>query len=271
MNSKILFSDLDGTMLNTDKKITEENLSAVSQALSAGHKIVINTGRPLSACLNHIQELGLEREGCYAVTCNGGVIYDCYTGKVLFQKTIPLEYVRHIFKETAQRGIHCHTYSSEYVLAERMTPELQFYTDITHAPYKIIPDLLDQLVEEPAKVIAINMSGNRQILEDYRQDIKEWSDDKLSIFFSSDWYLEHVPYGVSKGAAINHLCSYLNIPLSSTVAVGDEENDISMLHTAKIGVAMANAGLRVKACADYITQNDCDHSGVAEVIHRFIL
>lgn len=271
MDSKILFSDLDGTMLNADKEITEENISAVNKALRAGHKIVINTGRPLSGCLEHIQELGLEQEGCYAVTCNGGLIYDCHSGKILFQKTIPLDYTRHVFRETSKRGIHCHTYAGEYVISEQMTPELQFYTHVTHTPYKIIPDLLNHLTEEPLKILAINMSGDHRILDDYRHDMQEWADFKISIFYSSDWYLEHVPYGVSKGAAIYHLCRYLNIPLSSTVAVGDEENDITMIRTARVGAAMANAGLKVKTCADYITQNDCNHSGVAEVINRFLL
>lgn len=271
METKILFTDLDGTLLNSNKEITKENQDAINRALEAGHKVVLNTGRPLTGCLEQIKELKLNRKDCYAITFNGGLIYDCLTGKTLYKKVIPLEYARYIFKETGKRGIYCQTYSNEGVLSAQMTPELQFYAERTHNPYKIIPDLPNQLSEEPVKLLAIDLSEDNTALDGYRKDMQEWAKGKVSIFYSSKSYLEHVPYGISKGAAIQYLCEYLNLPLSSTVAVGDEENDLTMLQTAHVGVAMANAIPQVKACADYITKKDCDHSGVAEVIERFLL
>ena len=90
MDTKILFTDLDGTLLNRKKEITAENAAAIDRALTAGHKVVINTGRPLCGCMAQIRELGLEREGCYAITYNGGLIYDCYTKKTLYKKEFPL-------------------------------------------------------------------------------------------------------------------------------------------------------------------------------------
>lgn len=271
MDAKILFTDLDGTLLNRKKEITRENQDAISRALEAGHKVVLNTGRPLTGCLEQIKELKLNREGCYAITFNGGLLYDCLTGKTLYKKVIPLEYVQYIFQETKKRGIYCQTYSDEGVLSAQLTSELKFYAERTHTPYKIIPDLPNQLAEEPVKVLAIDLSRDTTALDDYRRDMQEWAKDKVSIFYSSQCYLEHVPYGISKGAAIQHLCEYLNLPLSSTVAVGDEENDLTMIQTAHVGVAMANAISQVKTYADYVTKNDCDHSGVAEVIERFLL
>ena len=74
---KIFFTDMDDTLLNSEKQVTKENMDAISEALAAGHKIVFNTGRPLSGFLPILKELGLDREGCYAIAFNGGLIYDC--------------------------------------------------------------------------------------------------------------------------------------------------------------------------------------------------
>ena len=270
MDTKILFTDLDGTLLNRKKEITAENDAAIDRALTAGHKVVINTGRPLCGCMAQIRELGLEREGCYAITYNGGLIYDCYTKKTLYKKGIPLAYVRHIFSETQRRGIYCQTYSDESLLTLCDTEELQYYTSRTHTPYQIDPDLLSHLTEAPVKLLAIDLKLGREVLDLYRQEMADWAEGKVSIFYSSQFYLEHVAYGISKGAAIQILCDHLNIPLSNTIAAGDEENDIDMIRKAKIGVAMSNAIPVVKECADYITVHDCDHSGIAEVIKHFM-
>lgn len=78
---KIFFTDMDDTLLNSEKQVTKENMDAISEALAAGHKIVFNTGRPLSGFLPILKELGLDREGCYAIAFNGGLIYDCAAQK----------------------------------------------------------------------------------------------------------------------------------------------------------------------------------------------
>lgn len=72
---------MDDTLLNSEKQVTKENMDAISEALAAGHKIVFNTGRPLSGFLPILKELGLDREGCYAIAFNGGLIYDCAAQK----------------------------------------------------------------------------------------------------------------------------------------------------------------------------------------------
>lgn len=269
MTQKILFTDLDGTLLNSKKEISAENKAAIDRALAAGHKVVINTGRPLCGCRRQIRDLGMEREGCYAVTFNGGLIYDCYTGKNIYRKTIPLEYVRRIFSEASKRGIYCQTYSDEELIAPRDCEELRSYVALTHTPYRIDPKLPDNLTKEPVKILAIDRNG-REVLDPYRSFIESWASGKLSLFYSNQCYLEHVADGISKGTAVQVLCEYLGIPVENTIAAGDEENDIEMIRTAQVGVAMANAVPLLKKEASYITSNDCDHNGIAEIIHKFM-
>lgn len=269
-NKKILFMDLDDTLLNTQKEITPENSQAIAQALAQGHRAVINTGRPLFGAIKQIQSLGLEQKGCYAITYNGGLIYDCFEKKSVFKRTIPLSQVSYIFDAAARHNLFCQTYTDTHLVAPIHTPELEAYVSGTHVPYLVDPRCPGNLTEEPVKVLIIDSPDHRKS-DIYRISMEKWAQDKVSIFFSSSTYLEHVPLGVSKGNAMKELCRILDIPLENTVAVGDAENDLPMVETAHIGVAMANATPQVKALADYITQRDCNHSGVAEVIEKFIL
>ena len=242
---KIFFTDMDDTLLNSEKQVTKENMDAISEALAAGHKIVFNTGRPLSGFLPILKELGLDREGCYAIAFNGGLIYDCAAKKTLYRRTIPLEYARVIFEKTQD-------------------------TQAIHIPVVEDPLLPEHLAEEPCKMIVIDLH-DRAKMDAYRAAMEPWAKGKISMFYSSPHYLEHVPEHVSKGHAVKKLCELLQIPLANTVAAGDQENDISMIEAAAVGAAMKNATDAVKASADYITENDCNHSGVAEILRKFIL
>lgn len=267
---KILFTDLDGTLLNDSKNVSAENISAIEQALKQGHAVVLTTGRPLAGTKDLIRELNLNKEGCYAITYNGGLIMDCHNEIPIFKTTIPLSQVYYIFEQAKKFGLHCQTYSDTHVLSLTKTPELDSYVKRTTVPCIIDPDFLDNMTEEPVKVLMIDYN-NRQKLSDYRTSMAEWAKDKISMFFSSEDYLEHVSLGISKGAAITFLCHYLSIPLTHTIAIGDAENDIPMLQTAQIGAAMQNATYEVQKIADYITENDNNHSGVAEIIRKFML
>ena len=94
-NTKVFFTDLDDTLLDSRKTVSGENQAAMHEALDAGHKIVINTGRPLPAALPLIRRTGLERPGCYAITYNGGLIYDC-TREEILQRLLPCTHSPHI-------------------------------------------------------------------------------------------------------------------------------------------------------------------------------
>lgn len=199
---KILFTDLDGTLLNDDKTISAENLSAIQRAAEKGHLTVINTGRSLSSAVLFIQKLSTVLPNCYAVTYNGGLIYDFTHQKILYKKTIPIPYVKYIFRQAEKFNLHCHTYEKDYVLALRNSPELLQYQGHTNMDVHIEPDFLNRLEEEPIKVLTSSLD-NLELHDTYRHSMEEWAKGKVSLFFSSDYYLEHVPEGVSKGNAIH--------------------------------------------------------------------
>lgn len=267
---KILFTDLDGTLLDDNKNIHPANTAAIENALKAGHLVVAATGRSLSSALFAMENLHLNKAGCYAITYNGGIIYDCGAKKPIFKKSIPLEWAKYIFEEAEKFDIHCQTYTDGKVITRKQTPELEQYKEATRMEAIVDPDLFSHLKEEPVKLLTSCLTG-REKHEAYRRHMEDWAKGKMSLFFSGEYYLEHVMDGISKGNAIKMLCDYLQIPIENTIAAGDAENDLTMLNAAHIGVCMKNGTDEVKQAADYITELTNNEGAIAEVISKFLL
>lgn len=268
--TKILFTDLDGTLLNDAKEITEGNRCAILEALAQGHKIVITTGRATSCAIELAKRLGLTMEGCYVIAFNGGCIYDMYHQKAIYNRTLPLEYVRYLLDTAHHLGVHAHTYLGSHVIAERDTLNLHKYAAATQMSYQIVPDVCTVLTEEPCKVLIVDYE-HHQPLVTFQNAIAGWCTGKADTYFSCRELLEVVPPGVTKGAAIRILCEHLGIPVENTISAGDADNDISMLQTTHTSVVMKNAADYMYQYGTYITKHDNNHDGIAEVIRQFIL
>lgn len=269
-DTKILFLDIDDTLLSTDRTISEENSSAIRRAIEEGHRIVICSGRPLSGILPVARQLDLMKPGCYLISFNGALIYDCGQKKAVYKKTVPFEDVRYLFRKADEYGLHIQTYDQSTLLLRRDTEESAYYIGRVAIDHRIVPELPDGLREEPYKVLLIDLYDKSR-LERFREEALKDLRGRMSLFFSSEYLLECVREGVSKGDAVRWLCAHLDIPIENSVAAGDSENDIAMIEAAHVGCAVKNATQACKNAADYITENDCDHSGVAEIIAKFIL
>lgn len=268
--SKILFLDLDGTLLNDKKEITPGNMEAIHEALQARHKVVISSGRATGSVEAMAQRMSLTSKGCYAITFNGACIYDLHQKKLLYHHTMPKATLRRVMNMAYEEGIHAHTYTANCVLSERETEALRFYSSTTKLGYRLVPDVCAALPGDPEKVITICLDDREKLCR-FQEKLAAWKEGNVDSFFSSPHFLEVVPHGVCKGDAIKRLCTLLSIPMENTVSAGDAQNDISMLETTHISVVMKNAEPSMYPYGNYITKNDNNHDGIAEVIHQFIL
>lgn len=270
MNNKILFVDLDATLLSDDKTISKRNKEAIQHMLAEGHYLVLATGRSVESARIVATELGLTIPGCYMIAFNGAVLYDCSADRVLLRRTMPIEVVQELFERAKKAGLYIQTYNSTDILTKEHTKELDYYIDKTHLSYKLSKNILDVLDEEPQKVILIDLS-QKERLEKFQKDNLKWEQGKCNSFFSCSQYLEYCPVGTSKGSGVRYLAQILNMPIENTVAVGDEQNDIPMIQAAHVGIAMKNGITELKREADYVTENDNNHDAIAEVIEKFIV
>lgn len=270
MAQKILFTDLDGTLLDDGKHISEENRKAVERAVAMGHKVVLSSGRAAQSVYKQVRKLGLDREGCYAIAFNGAVVIRCDTGEALYEKGLDPDLVGYLFREARKADIHCQTYQDGFTLAEKNSEVLDYYDRTTQGVSRVVPDVCEILSVRPPKVLLADLTYSGK-LEAFRKAHEKELEGKAEATFSCPEYLEYLPLGVSKGYALRWLCDYLDIPPGNSVAAGDEANDIPMIRAAGVGAAMVNGVKELKAQADYITRADNNHNGLAEIIQRFIL
>ena len=270
MKKRLLFMDLDGTLLNDEKRITEGNRAALDCLLERGHGAIITTGRPLKSAMDQARLLGMDRPGCYLIAYNGAVIYDWAQEKQIFSRSLSYGAVNRVVELANERGEHIQTYDARKVLVEQRCDDaaVRRYCRLIGMEFSVIEDVRTDLTEEPVKCLVINYEEKSGLLK-----IQDWirahMGQEVDCFFSCDQYLEVVPKGMSKGEAVKMLSAMMGVDIGDTVSVGDAANDLSMLEAAGIGVAMANATAEVKAIADYITRNDNNHDGIAEVVERF--
>ncbi len=269
---KILFTDLDDTLLDNDKNVSAEDLRAINQMISAGHRFVIATGRPVYSAKVVAREIDLYRDGVYLITSNGGVIYDCGAEQTIHAFTVDLDIVDKMFRAASSEGLHIHTYTDTHVVSMRETEELKIYCEKIKMPYKILEHIPEDLPHLPPKMIVMSIKeGSRGILKEFRDKYADLSAGRLDSVFSNDYLLEYLPVGTSKGNAVTKLCALLGIPLEDSVAAGDESNDISMIDAAGVGVVVQNGTDLAKSHADYITKRTNNESAIAEIVEKFIL
>ena len=269
MKKRLLFLDLDGTLLNDAKEITEGNRQALDRALQRGHGVIIATGRPLKSALALARRLGLDKPGCYTIAYNGAKVYDWAKEETIFSCTMAIDSAIRVFEKAGELDEHVQTYDSLDVLVEPQGEDaaLARYCQMVGMTHRVISDVHTDLKEEPVKCLVINYEKKDGLLQ--MQDWIRRDATQLDCFFSCEYFLEVVPKGMNKGEAVKMLCGVLGVEIENAVAVGDAANDLAMLKAAGIGVAMINGTDEVKAAADYITTRDNNHDGVAEVADKF--
>ena len=266
---KILFTDLDGTLLNNNSEVSAGTKAFLDDFLAAGNKLVLSSGRPRDSVIEVKNNAGLTQSGILLICSNGTLVYDCDLQEPILEKTLPLSYVSHLQKEADSLGLHIQTYTRDSIVCREEDEEISFYRRRIHLPLILADDYASALTVEPYKMLAIDLHDRDKLLT-FCDRIAEWSKDKIQYIFSNDWYLELFVKDAGKGNAVRFVCDYFNVPLTDAYAAGDADNDISMIEAAGTGIAMANAAPEVKEAADIVTRLDNDKDGLAECMRELL-
>ncbi len=266
---KLLFTDLDGTLLNDDSQVSPGTKAFLDDFLLAGNKLILSSGRPLLSVLEVKEKAGLTQSGIFLTCSNGTQIYDCDRACSIWEKRLPLSYVSYLQTQAERYGLHIQTYRDDAVVSPAKDAEITYYRRRIHLPLIVSPHLVDALTQGPFKMLAISLNDFHK-LESFRTGILDWAENKIRTIYSNNMYLELFDWDAGKGNAVHFLCDYLDVPLYDTYAAGDAENDISMLTAAGTGIAMQNAPEKVKQKADIITGLDNNHDGLADTMCRLL-
>ncbi len=266
----LLFCDMDDTLLTSDNRISDKNLSAIRAMTDKGHGFVMCTGRPLYSCMVLARQYGLLGEGYYIASYNGGQIVDTKDMKELVHEGISFDVVKVLFEEAPKWDLNVQTYNDDCVLVERDSEYIRWYSSRIRMPYKVVDNVMEALKAEPLKCIVAHMTDHDR-LERFQAQVGEKLSDVTENIFSNPVLLEFGSKNAGKGMALENLCRVLGVDKNDTIAIGDEGNDIDMISRAGMGVAVKNAIEAAKEAADIVTENDHEADAVAEIIERYML
>ncbi len=271
MSYELLFLDVDGTLKQEPHQISDRNKKAVIQAIQAGKKISIASGRNKDMLLRMVKELQLDEAGeAYTIALNGAHIIDNRTGSTMHTVPIPLDLTGFLFEKAYEYEISCHVYTENLVYFNYHDIQFEWYQkEGCDCRLVVMEEPGLGLEEIPLKFFL--MSKDQGKLEAYRRDVETRTNGILNAEFSSSYTLEFTSIRASKGLGMEYVCGLYRTPLSKAIAAGDGENDISMLRMAGLGIAMKNGLDTVKASADLITRYSCKEDGVTEIIENYLL
>ena len=268
MAYKVLALDIDGTLTNSEKKITERTRTAIRNAAQHGVKIVIASGRPVQGIWGYAEQLDLKELDGYILSFNGGRLISCRTGEIIHDVKLPLQYLPEIYELSKQYGVNLMSYEGDNLITEEPEDEfLAIEARINGLGIRKV-DNLSEYIDFPINKCL--MLGEGDYLAKVEKKVYAALSDRLDVYRSEPFFLEILPKGVDKAKALEGLLDKLGCDRTELMACGDGYNDLTMIRYAGMGVAMANARDEVKAEADYVTLSN-DEDGVAAAIEKFIL
>jgi 5-amino-6-(5-phospho-D-ribitylamino)uracil phosphatase len=242
---KMIALDMDGTLLNRNQEISEQNRRWIHAAMEAGVKIILATSRPIRGVLQHAKALNLDLP---VVVSNGSEVWK------------------------SPGELHCRyeldagTKERFAEIFHRQRGSFKFYVQVAGGQ-------LDHESWDPLKALEMKWlqvaikTENAGLLNEIYEEVRSW--ELLHISNSHLTNIECNPLGRNKGSGLQEVCQLLDIHMDEVIAVGDSLNDISMIRTAGLGIAMGNAQESVKQAADDITLSN-EEDGVAAVIQRYL-
>lgn len=267
---KLLALDLDETLLSNDKHVSKENIAALKKARENGIHTVIATGRPWFSFHETLEEIGTRHlKDEYSISLNGGAIVENENGKIIELDGLDYPTTNMLFQRAlSDQNLCIHVNTTDTAYGWNLNDdERKFLKGRLEIIELKNPDLSAHQDEHFVKVLYGNTNIN--YLQNILEEMNTISGD-FDVSFSSSRYLEFNKKGVNKGSGLKKLSKILDIDISQTAAIGDHANDLEMIKTAGLGIAVANAIDELKEAAKYITTHDYDHHAVAEAVEYIL-
>lgn len=268
MQYLIIALDIDGTLANSQKEISEKNICTLAEAARQGAQIALVSGRPTFGIEPTAKTLGMDKMGGYILSFNGAKIINYATGEVLYQNVLSPKEVTAICAQAALLGVPAITYSNDALYStSAQSIYVQKEAAINKMPIVEVDNLAAAttfqtpkclLVDDPEKLVKV-------------EGIMKEKFPNLSIYRSEPYFLEIMPKGIDKAFSLGLLLKHHGLTSQNLLSCGDGFNDLSMIQFAGMGVAMQNAQPVVKEAANYVSPYTNDEDAVAHAVEKFVL
>ena len=275
---KVIAMDMDGTLLNSQKRISSRTKEALIKAQRAGVMLILASGRPTSGLMEFAAELGMERHHGLLVSYNGSQVVDCETGKVLFNQAMSVEEGKAVLEHMKKfdrvrpmidRGTYMYVTNvyDQYIMVNGKKFNVMEY-ESRGGNFNLCEERdLAAFVDFPLNKILT--TADPEYLKAHYKEMMEPFKDSLSCMFTGKFYFEFTAKGIDKAKALDAVLTPMGYKREEMIAFGDGYNDASMLAYAGRSVAMANGVEELKAQADEVTASP-DEDGIALVVERIL-
>lgn len=270
---KLVAVDLDGTLLNNKKQIAPEQKKALQDAVNAGIKIVLCTGRPLFGVLPLYKELEMDNEEEYMILNNGTSIYKTKNFELIDSVGLNNEEITTLYNLskgfdvdfTLTGGSHFFFVGEK---GEEPNEKTVYDSTLVYTPLTNIT--LEEALESKEIMFKSMYTGLPEDVDKIEKSLSDEIKKKFNFVRSQDYILEALPLNSNKGEGIRRLIEKLNISKDEVMAIGDAANDVEMLTFVGHSVAMGNSSDEIKKLAKYVTDTN-ENNGVAKAIYEYVL
>lgn len=262
---KLIAFDIDGTLVNSKKEVTQATKEALHKLHEAGIHVVISSGRPYKGVLLNADLVG--REIVPYVSCfNGALVKEVATDDTVYAHELTNAELQRWVDLAQEHDLDVHAHDDEYVLVQGKPKDqyVEVESTLNEMPIRTV-DFYDGEITAPKVMI----TAEPRKLDDFIATLDPELFEKYSVMKSEPFFLEIMPKGVDKGEALAKLAESLDIDQSETMAFGDQANDLSMIKWVGCGVAMGNAIDDLKDNAQYVTASN-DDEGIAKALEKLV-
>ena len=270
LNVQLIALDLDDTLLNDNREITDATVAALRECAERGIYIVLCSGRAEDAILPFVRRLEIagKEAGRFLIAINGCSIFDLHKREQIFCRKVDPEILIRTNEVAEARGLRSEVYTPDTIYYREETKWTKMDVDLCGLKGAAVDDYDDFLKRGFTKML---VPGEPAELLELQKELRSEFGSRAVIFTSKPYFLEILPPNCGKGEAVSWLANELGIGMEKVMGFGDSMNDESLIRMAGYGVAMCNGLEEMKKAARFVTDLDNNHDGVGDFIKKHVL
>ena len=266
MNIKLLLLDLDDTLLDSKGELSQRTQTTVNRVVERGVTVAIASGRMHKSLIPYVERLNTHGP---VVSYNGALIKDSVTDETIYANPVPLDLAKKILKYAQDNRLYIQFYTeNDYYFAEHCEISEMYRISTGVKGIALGEGLVEKIKSAPPKLLIIGHDLDNVVA--HTQKLRELFGDILYITRSKGQYIEIMNQGVNKGGALKRMCEIFNTDIKDSMAIGDGLNDLEMIKSAGVGVAVSSAAKELRDAADVVCKSS-DEDGPAEIMEQYIL
>ncbi|MBR1536820.1 MAG: HAD family phosphatase [Treponema sp.] len=270
LDVKLIALDLDDTLLNDERQITDGNVAALQECADRGIYVVLCSGRAEDAILPFVRRLEIagKEAGRFIIAINGCSIFDMHKRQQIFCRKVESDILIKTNEIAESFGYKSEVYTPDTIYYAEENEWTRLDVDMCGLKGQKVENYGDFIKKGFTKML---VPGKPEDLQKLQEILRKEFGERAVIFTSKPYFLEILPPNCGKGEAVTWLSKELGFGVEKTLGFGDSMNDESLIRMAGFGVAMTNGRAEIKKIADFVTEADNNNDGIAKFLQKYVL